>query len=84
MQPHKNDAMMDEAEPINEFAKVLVLSNEDCLLFVGSLQHEVIVDTRLHFSDIPDYVAVVSQLQDDLLVHTFIGEQIHAAGSAMG
>ena len=29
MQPHKYDAMMDEAKTINEFAEILVFGHED-------------------------------------------------------
>ena len=57
---HENHSCVDQPLPVDEFAEVFVLRNEQRLPFVRSLQNNGIVHARFHLGSVKNIVPSVS------------------------
>jgi hypothetical protein len=69
---------------VDQFAEVLIASDEWSRKGIRLRQDFVVGDTRAELSYVHDHMAVRSQLLHDLALYTFIANEVHAAASGAG
>jgi hypothetical protein len=72
------------ALPVNQFAKVLIRSEQDYPFRVRACQDRVIRRARCVFGDLGNFVAVGPQPGDHRPIHALVGEQSHAERRSSG
>ncbi len=75
---------MNEALAIYQLAKIFVLCHKKCVMFICALQHHLVGNARLHFSNIKNNVPVLPKPLNNRPVHALVSQEIHAACSTIG
>lgn len=55
-----------------QFAKVLVRIQKQGTLAIGQIKYEIIGNSRFHFADVPDLVALLPQPGNNLPINAFV------------
>jgi hypothetical protein len=80
----QHDPEVDSPLSVDQLAEVFVLGEEQGLVLVGALEHDIVSDAGFHFRHKEYRVPIVPEPIHDLLLYALIGQQIHAACSGTG
>ena len=75
---------MDEPLPEHQFAKILVLGEQQCVPFIRPRKHGGVLDARFHLRHCQHFVTFLPQPRDYGPVEIFVRQQDHAAWPATG
>ena len=75
---------MDEALAENKFPEILVRCEQDCLGLTTPQENRLIVDAGIKLGNIENIVPVGSETVDNLLVNTFVRDDLHPATFSTG
>jgi hypothetical protein len=80
----QEDAVGGAPEAEDEFAEVLVGSEQEALLGGGQVEHGVVADPGGELGDVDDVVAVGAEAGDDPGFDALVGEEPHATDFESG
>jgi len=72
------------AQAKDEFAEVLVSSEEEARFGIGQVEHSVVGDAGRKLSDVGEVMTITAQANDSLGIDALIGKEPHATDLVRG